>query len=335
MAEAPIVRVASGQELGELEIRMARSRTYRISGMVLDSQGRPAASAQLELAYEMSGGTMRGSGGMAKPDGTFEFASLSPGDYVVTARPMGSSLTSGGESSPPVRVTVAGADVENVTLAMSPGVTVTGQILSVDGAVPAFRPAGLQLIARPALPGAGAFGFRSRSAVADDWTFELTGVQPVPLLFRFNGQVPGGYRFWSVIHRGADITDTPTAFTEPVSGRDLQIIITDRGASLSGVVTDAAGRPIVRARIHLFAVETELRTVEATRTRLALSDENGRYEMEGLRAGSYYLVAWEGPSVDPREPAQLERLVPHATPVTLREDEARTVNLRVAKIEGG
>jgi hypothetical protein len=335
LAEAPLVKLELAQEVGDLEIQMMRSRTYRITGLVLDSQGRPAAEAQVSLSHSLSasGRSIYTFGRAAASDGTFEFTRLTPGDYVLTARPAGTTGFAG-ESSGPTKVTVSGADLDGITLTMRSGLTLAGQIVTDEGALPPGRPTGLSV--RPTtvdeiLSTAG--GPASSGSVRDDWTFEVRGVF-APLLLRLDGRPPEGYFLKAVLHRDTDITDTPTEFTENTTARDLQVVLSRRGAVLTGLVTDAAGRAPDRCTVVLFSAEPARRGSQSTRTRQTGTLPNGSFRIAGMPPGDYLVVAIDGSALDSfGAPSIFEPLVPLATRITLTESVSQEVNLQLRRLD--
>lgn len=331
LAEAPTVKLERGQDLADLTIRMARGRAYRITGLVLDPEGRPAAANAMIMLATISQGSLPSLGGaLTKPDGTFELGRVPPGDYALAARLVSDQR----QASRPLRVSVVSADIENLTLAIVPGATLAGHVITDNGSVPAFRPSGAALafatdrsnvVAGPQLTG----------PIRDDWTFEITGAR-VPVLLRLPARLAEGWRLKSVYYKDADITNIPTDFTEDVAASDLTMVLTDTGAKLEGLVLDAAGKPMPGIPVLLFTDEPSQRFLQSTRVRTTTSDEQGRYKLEGVPAGSYRILATESspfqgvvlPDATLFEP--LEKL---ATEVTLGENEPKTINLTVAKLE--
>ena len=94
--------------------------------------------------------------------------------------------------------------MDGVTLATSPGATLTGFVLSDSGEVPDFKPSQLQIAARAADPSAGGpgFGGGGGARVGDDWTFTLGNITDAVYL-RTNA--PQGWVLRSVLVNGEDI----------------------------------------------------------------------------------------------------------------------------------
>lgn len=330
LAEAPALKLEPSQEAGEIEIRMARGRGYRVTGLVLDVEGRPAANAII-MVSAISQGPLPSMGGvMSKPDGTFELGKVPPGDYAIAAR-LGADAR---QASKPVRVSIVSADVENLTLAIVPGATLAGRVVTDNGSVPDFRPSGAVTafsVDRSTLVMASML----TGTLRDDWSFEITGVR-VPVVLRLPARLSEGWRLKSVHYRDADITNVPTEFTENTAASDLTIVLTNRGAKIEGMVLDTAGKPRPMASVTLFPEESSQRFFQSTRVRTTTSDEQGRYNLEGLPAGSYLILSAEPSPLEGAvfpDASIFEPFVRMATRVTLAEAERKTINLRLAKPE--
>jgi hypothetical protein len=91
----------------------------------------------------------------------------------------------------------------------------------------------------------------------------------------------------SVLHGGRDITDQPTEFA--AGGPPLQVLLTRGGASLTGIVRTSAG-VAAEASLLLFSEDPALWHERASTTGIT-STGDGRFRLDGLRAGRYLGVA--------------------------------------------
>ena len=116
----------------------------------------------------------------------------------------------------------------------------------------------------------------------------------------------------------------------------MTIVLTNRGAKIEGMVLDTAGKPRPMASVTLFPEESSQRFFQSTRVRTTTSDEQGRYNLEGLPAGSYLILPAERSPLEGAvfpDASIFEPFVRMATRVTLAEAERKTINLRLAKPE--
>jgi hypothetical protein len=87
LAEAQAIQVGVGQDVTTIDIMLALVRTARISGVALDSQGRPATNAGISVLLQVPG--ILGPGPSSayariQADGMFTIANLPAGDYLLT-----------------------------------------------------------------------------------------------------------------------------------------------------------------------------------------------------------------------------------------------------------
>jgi hypothetical protein len=315
VADAGRLRLKPGEDLGPIDIVLERSRLVTIRGVVVDSTGAPAFGAQVKLQKPTSPIVIEGaaSGFPTMGDGAFEIRLVPPGDYALTAYKYG-----GGRQEfawTPVSVST---DVDGVVVRLRPGVDVAGQVIFDTPPTGSL----LSLRIRP-MEGPGA----SQSPgiqVKDDASFVLEHLFG-PVLLRAEGWP--GWQVKSVLYGGRDITDEPT---ELAPGTELRVILTDRLGTLAGVVTSERGDPIAAA-VVVFAEDPDLRHERSTMTRVVYAAANGRYVVEGLRAGRYIAVAVprEAASLTDVPSAYFELLSKAGKPVQIRDREAEALDLKV------
>jgi hypothetical protein len=136
-----------------------------------------------------------------------------------------------------------------------------------------------------------------------------------------------GWHLKSVLLGGADITDRAVEFAP--DGPSVDVVLTQRGASLAGIVTTATGRPI-DASVRLISEDPAAWHAGATTTRTTMAGADGKYLLEGLRAGRYLVVATArdeglgpGPSSD-----HFELLARHATRVVIGEGTSTALDMK-------
>ena len=79
--DAQRVTVTIGQETAQVNFAMSSSRIATVSGTAVSSSGRPINRGFLGLASTVGGMPMMSLGTQLKPDGTFQFSNVTPGDY--------------------------------------------------------------------------------------------------------------------------------------------------------------------------------------------------------------------------------------------------------------
>jgi protocatechuate 3,4-dioxygenase beta subunit len=313
-----------------IDIRLRRSRTYTISGVVVDSSGAIAQSATVSFSrYERTGG---GSGRTMTNSGRFEHSGILPGEYgieaYVGAGPEDPSATPRERGYVPV--TIVDADATDLVVTMKPPASVLGRIVFEDGRPQAQGPEPMAIECLRA-PGGARFGPQTRPApVEHDLSFTLAGIfDPMRLSVR---GLPRGWVVKSVRYRGDDITDSGAEFaTDP--RHEIEIVVTSRVAIVMGTVTDDAGKPAT-ASIFLIPTAATRSGDDLYRYRAAGTLRDGRFESAGVRAGEYFLLALdsEQSAVVSRQRTPLEALVKHAERITLVENDRLTMDLRVTRI---
>lgn len=326
-AEAVVVERADA----DIEIRMRRGRTFTISGTVLDASGMPAPQARVSLEISQRDGST-GVSTNVDAAGRFTIANMAPGDYALSA-------ALGGDQQPELRRELArafvalhvDADLEDLRVSMVKTVDVAGRIVA-EGATPTFKPqegsAPIFISARRAdvhLPNeAGA----QHGYTTDDRTFILVGLFGRRILDVAN--VPRGWYVKSIRYRGDEILDVPVEFKAGTDPSELQVILSNRGATVSGRVLDVRGEAVAKARLLLVPGDPARRTRFQQIT--ATSTAEGTFRLGPVRAGEYFVVALPSSAEwpDPRDVASLKRLTDAAERVTLGDDEQRTLDIRVA-----
>jgi C-terminal processing protease CtpA/Prc len=113
-----------------------------------------------------------------------------------------------------------------------------------------------------------------------------------------------------------------------ITGVDVEL--TNRITSVSGLVTTARGEPAKDYTLVLFATDSKRWKANGRYLRTARPDQDGRFKVSGLAPADYYIIA-----IDKVEPGQwtdlefLERMRSKATSITVTEGDTRTVDLRI------
>jgi hypothetical protein len=336
--ELPLARpvvVDAGAEVSGLDIVLSPVRTATVSGVVLDPTGRPFAGT-VSLTTSARSGVPALNARSAQTDaaGRFVLRGVPPGDYVLKAPVQGGS-------SPLFAmqyVTVTENDPAPSTLQLAEGTTLEGRI-TLDVA-PGTNPAGLELtyavtdFDRDPTVHRSSFVREFGPGGAWDGTFRMTGVfGPSRLTLP---RLPGCDTCYlkSARVNGTDAAETPFDFG--LNGgiyRDLEIVISDAGATIEGRVVDEADARAAFSMVVMPAWDA-LRYPSSRYVKIGLKLRDGRFEATGLPPGEYIVAAIHNDdraTMEPDDPDFVARVEARGTRVTVFERERASVNLRLLR----
>ncbi len=339
--QAEAINVGLGAEVSGITFALQPVRTVKVSGTAVDSSGKPMAGAFVMLREDMRSGDggmmmMFGGGNRVRDDGTFELSNVTPGDYIIEARPMMMGPPRRGDGDPEAAfgsVSVGGEDVSGVALMGTRGTSIRGHVvMQPAAAVGGVKPSEISVnaMAKNADAPMLFMGGEMRDRLEDDWTFELKAVQSPVLIRSF--RLPPGYTLKSVTLNGVDVTDSGIAFktNEPISG--VQVVLSNTSTTVTGTVTDDTGRAVPDYAVVLFAEDNEHWGFMSRFIKLARPDQQGGYQVKDLPPGRYLGVAVETiESGEETDPALLERVRSVATPFSLNDGEQRALNLKLSR----
>lgn len=333
-AEAQRVTVTVGKETQQVDITMAQTRIATVSGTAVSASGAPIARGMLSLsAMSPTGGGITSFGTSLRPDGTFVFSNVSPGEYRITVQhsatsnePFLSSMNVTESGS--VTINVSGRDITGLSIVTSPGGTASGRVVFEGTAKPPLTPQALNIVAMPVelMPMMGMGSARVR----DDYTFEASGLSE-RRRFRVNSPTPGWY-LKSVTHDGTDITDSGFEFKEGQSVSGIEIVMTQRVSELTGTVQDAHAKPLTDYVVVAFSTDSSKWGNQTRFVRAIRPNQDGRFSVKALPADDYFVVALDYLEMgEESDPEQLEKWKSAANRVTLVDGEQKTVTLKLSQ----
>ena len=312
-------------EIEGMPIVLERSGAYSIAGRVAGPDGQlpPGISVMLSRVNELS---FRSTTLAVNADGSFVASKLPAGVYQIEAPSIQFRVQTPGAQKiwAAKRIEIVDADVTDVVLHLSYGVSVRGRVTFDDPAHD--RPLrSIEVKAVPISPGprppSGASG-----QTDDEGSFTLHGVFAASVL-RVR-MPPQGYVVKSMRYGGRDITDTPTDFAEDLSVT-VEVVLTRSTAGLSGRVFDEVGQPAEDAGVLYFPADPA--RWQAYEGGLRQQSVGGRYRIDGIAGGDYLVIAVRGP-----RPGWTEKdyaaLSPLAERVTLQDGERRILDLRAVTL---
>jgi hypothetical protein len=323
------VSVATGQAITGIDISLERARTARITGRMLDAASQPTMGGRVELVPQSASVVSLPVGARISRAGDFEFTNVSAGRYIIRAQNQANNSQTEGEFGM-LPVAVNGEDIGGLTLRMSAGSSVSGNV-TLETRDPSKPPPASQ-ITLTAVP----VDFDTappriaETDVRDDLTFELIGVSGQRRLEVT--RTPPGWALKEIFSRRSDVTDRVLQFGQSSQSlSDVEIVLTDRVSELTGAVNDDRGAPAPGAHVIVFSTARDRWYPGSRFMRAAVADASGVYSVAGLPFGTYFVAAVSklppyGPDAwqDPEFLASVSR---SALEVTIREGEKRSLAL--------
>ena len=328
--EAGAISVGIGEET-TAQFSMVASRMARISGIVVDSQGRPAAGASLSVVTQQGSGWSSFTAGMVAPDGTFALGGVAPGEHTIDVRPQSRGDTTGESGSMPI--VVSGADITGLRITTLKSATITGRVVFEGTSSRSDTTTPLRVTAAPVDQSFPTLRFvpgdpQSNGALDENGNFQVAGGSGRVF---FSVTAPPAWVLKSVTLSGEDIIDQPLDLAERPSVSGLVITMTDKLTSLSGQVRNARGEAVRDYVVVILPAESKEPIIASRWIRTVRPDTNGRFETRGMRPGGYVATAIEALEQGRQfAPTYQEKLRRGARGFSLREGETVTLDLTLA-----
>lgn len=169
------------------------------------------------------------------------------------------------------------------------------------------------------------------SAKREDATgeFEILGLLPGKYYLR----TKLGWIVKSISWNGRDHTDSPFDAAETPDVQGVEVVVTNGGATLSGIVQDGRAAPASGATVLLFPAEPALRVNVGfwpPRIRSVVATDDGQYEITGMPAGEYRAIAVDRTAASVRPNAAFYNAADRlAAPVSLSWGQSKNIALVV------
>ena len=235
------VRLASGATLTAIDFPLLGVSYVRVRGRLVNPDNSELATGSVIMSPESDEGLGLGTAQatVVRPDGTFEFANVSPGDYRLrasarTTRPGPALFTS-------FQLEVQDVDISNTVLFLNRGANLFGQ---VEIASSATRPQPVLTdlwVSAPMADGSMGSGL-TRSQVLGNGSFSLATPEGNRVV-RLEG-LPDRWSLEAVFYQGRDVIDVPFDLRSGEERARIRLVLTDRASRLVGVVQDEDGNAI-------------------------------------------------------------------------------------------
>ena len=296
VVDAQPVLLGLGEE-ASVQFPLSMGRMSTISGIVVDSLGRPAAGANLMLVVSAGSGRSGRGSGSTSVDGAFSSPNVPPGEHFLQVRLPARADRPGVLEIANAPIAVGGGTVSGIQIVTGPPATLSGTV-QWDGTAPrntgvAASPLRIKVTSadgRPALLGlVGAQDAAADGRVGTDNTFRLAGA-----LGRFRLEVDGVPPGWAVKSIVGGNTELLTAGTD-VANLDgntvVRVVLTDKLTDLSGSIRNQDGQPATDCVVVVLPVEPGHADVAARYVRALRPDQKGTFRVLGLPPGQYVAAA--------------------------------------------
>ncbi len=332
VAGAQRVTVGVGQTVADVSMALSSTRTARVSGTAVDSQGRPMTGMVMALSrLGMFGGPFAVTPNRIRADGSFTISGLTPGEYTLQVQSQGPGEPTAEFAA--TDITVGESDITGVRLAATLPSNASGRVVFTDSAAAqSLRPAALRIMPSPVQLGGIVFGpGMGAGTINEDWTFQVK-LRPGMTRLNVSGPPPG-WGLKSIRYRGSDVTDAGIDVKPNEDIADIEVELTNRVTEVSGLVATSGGAQVKDYWVVVFARDREKWQPSSRYVRSSRPDQSGRFKISGLPAGNYLAVA-----VDFIEPGQatdpefLDRLQNRGISLSLGEGEAKALDLKLTPL---
>ena len=325
VAEAQTVQVGLMHE-ASASFTLVPARMSRISGTVVDAQGRGVSGARLLLRSTTGivGGWFGNASAQLSPEGRFTLANVAPGEYILDVRPNAQPGASpAGQASPEfasVPVSVGGDDID-LTITTTSGISVSGKVIFEGASSAAQR--NLRISAASEEDGRNFVSWSGPEGgqVDADGQFHIPAVFG-NVVFR-TGPLPQNVMLKAVILNGADITNTPFDATGTENVTNLQVVLTDKQGRISGVAKNLRGEVQYNYRLVVYPAVLKDGDIAVRFQHNTSPSVQGQFSIGRMPPGEYVGLAVKG--VQPGEewdPDLRKRVEQLGKRFTLSEGEA-------------
>ena len=277
----------------------------------------------------------------AASKGEFAVTGVSPGRYRLRARSGGVTLgPDGGPGSTSLAaqtqwaladLTVTGADITGVTLALQQGRTFSGTLVAEGPGAPTSWK-GTMVAIQPIALGGTAFISTRQFSVGDDGRFLVGGLEPYDYEVRVTlppAAASAGWTIASIRHQGRDIRDAPVTFADGALD-GVEVVVTTAVTELTGRLTSESGTPATDYYIVAFPDDRALWHPASPRVRIMRPAADGLFVTRDLPPGTYRIAALIDVEDDePRRREFLESIYDAAIAVTVKSATSTKQDIRI------
>jgi hypothetical protein len=333
------VRVRVGEERSGIDFTVSMTRMATVRGILL---GDTAVVSGAQFFFNTVGRRLAPLTGLTPTFSTqvtsagkeFTYTGVPPGIYAVTAHVTGDETWWAR-----TEFHVVGDDIPDLALTLRSALTVSGRVVFEGLEVPppgALKGATIRLAVNNGMGQSAAGGTRMGNPlipagqVEDDGSFVIRGVVPETFNVLVSAAAAKGWTPRSVLIEGRDGLDAPITIADDVS--DVVVVMSNQPTRLAGRITTAAGAPAASLFIAVFPQDRGMWSPGGRRITSARAGTDGRWDIDGLPPGDYYIVALTHVGQDElADNAFLEQLLPSALRISLAPGQQLTQDLQIGR----
>ena len=212
-AQAQRVKVGVAREASGIDFGLVAGRTATVRGSATTAAGTPLGGETVTMVHEIGGPTMWMGSALSvastkvAEDGSWTLPNIPPGNYRLSIRAAARGNDPAQEGQ--ISVSVAGVDVEELSLVAGAGGTVRGEVVTDDGSpLPAgFDHLQVRPVSTPTGPMVISVLHPDNGRVQADGSFEVRGVRANTVLSI--GSLTGEWTLKAIEVDGRDLADLP------------------------------------------------------------------------------------------------------------------------------
>jgi 5-hydroxyisourate hydrolase-like protein (transthyretin family) len=328
-SRASVLEVKAGDEIPRIDFFLAPqagTKTYRIRGHVTNALGAQTEGSITVMAFPRNSEEENSFGRyLAQPDGktsNFTIEGLVPGPYTVTAFSFGGQRA----HSAIQEIEITNSDVDSVSLVVTRGAEISGRVFFEGQTASDGENLLVALESRSIdFPYFGS----SQAKVKGDGTFVISDVGDGTYSIRVYSSCHQCY-LKSATAGGIDLLAQHLTVASGSGESNLELLYSSNTGKASGVVAGADGLPVPGAYVMLVR---DRDSPDAASDSKATTDQNGRFEIEGVPPGRYRAVAFAKTGTDSADFDDPDFVKPFADKAESFEISAgSTTNLQLAAV---
>jgi hypothetical protein len=335
LANAEPVTVGLGEMRDRVDFQLQVAPAVNVSGRLV---GPDAAIAHVDVNLYGTDGPSRAarfevSWDQTAEDGSFRLRHVPPGTYVIEAEVSGPPPADHPRFWGRWPIDVTDHDITDVSMPMEQTYQLSGRAV-FESATPlspeerarlsvTLEPMTTLLVPQDEHPDHSLAVNVDRSGA-----FAIGSIRPGRYLVTA-GHLPGGWYLKSAIISGQDAADWPIEIGPGVSPLDLVVTLSNRSATVRGVVQTPERAPVTDAWVLLFSTESQLWNRLQRRARSIPIGRGGAFSFDGLPPGDYYLACLPGVDDGTPDPRLFESVMASTMRVRVSEGETQDLSLRI------